>query len=262
MRPARTAIVLAFAATLAWASAAFGWSFGVVGDTRDDKHGVFPRILAAVADSDMEFLLHTGDLERPGGTKAWERFRGRIAGFTKPVHVVMGNHETRGGTAEEFAKFFGLPGTSYAFTHKNAHFAVLDNSRGRFPKGTLEWLDRELARHPKDGKGIRFLVVAMHAPPVTETIAPHGMDQKYGDQSARLLGILSRHKVDLVLCSHEHLHMVEDWKGIKVIVSGGGGAPIFPLQSYGFYRVDLADDGAVREKLVTVPAEALAAPAK
>ncbi len=262
MRPKRILILLAAAAVLAWASAAFGWSFGVVGDTRDDTHGIFPRILAAVADSDMEFLVHTGDLERPGGTSSWERFRRRAAGFPKPLHVVIGNHEVAGGTAPEFATFFGLPGPSYSFSHKNAHFVVLDNSRGRFPKGALDWLDQELSRHPKNKNGTRFLVLAMHAAPRTDSITPHGMNRRYADQSAKLFKILSRHKVDLILCSHEHLHTVDDWNGIKVIVSGGGGARMFPFQRHGFYRVDLSDDGAIRETLITIPDEAPAAAGK
>lgn len=261
MRPKRSSIVLA-AVVLAWASAAFGWSFGVVGDTRNDVNGVFPRILAAVAESDMEFLIHTGDLESRGGAKSWEVFRRRTAGFPKPLRVVIGNHEVVGATAQEFSTFFGLPGPSYSFTHRNAHFVVLDNARGRFPRGTLNWLDRELSKHPKMKNGVRHLVVAMHAPPRTDSITPHGMDKAYGEQSERLLGILSRHKVDLLLCSHEHMHLVEEWNGIKVIVSGGGGAPMFPFQRYGFYRVDLASDGPVRETLITIPAEAPAGSAK
>lgn len=261
MRPKRSAILLA-AAFFAWASAAFAWSFGVVGDTRNDRDGVFPRILAAVANSDMEFLIHTGDLEYAGGRKAWETFRRRTAGFRKPLHVVIGNHEIVGATEEEFGRFFGLPGSLYAFTHKNARFVVLDNARGRFARGTLEWLDRELAKHPKTKGGIRHLVVAMHAPPRTDSITPHGMDKRYGEQSEKLRGILSRHKVDLVLCSHEHMHLVEDWNGIKVIVSGGGGAPMFPFQRYGFYRVDIPADGPVRETLITIPPKAPAAPGK
>jgi len=175
---------------------------------------------------------------------------------------VIGNHEVRGAGEEEFARFFGLPGPSYSFTHKDALFVVLDNARGLFPRGTLDWLDRELSRHPKNKNGIRYRIVAMHAPPLTDTIAPHGMKRQYRAQSEKLLGILSRHKADLILCSHEHLHQVEDWNGIKVIVSGGGGAPMYPFQRYGFYRVDLPADGTVRETLITIPAEAPATPGK
>jgi hypothetical protein len=48
--------------TLLWASHAFAWSFAVCGDSQDDRDGIFPQILSAVDNSDMEFLLHTGDM--------------------------------------------------------------------------------------------------------------------------------------------------------------------------------------------------------
>lgn len=236
---------------LLWASAAFGWSFGVCGDSRDDRKGVFPRILSAVRDSDMELLLHTGDLERPGGTKSWEAFQAKTADFRKPLYVVIGNHELGGGTREEFARFFGLPSTSYGFTHKDVRFIVLDNAGGELPDALLGWLKRELAAHPKGKNGIARLVVAMHYPPQTDSIFPHGTKSGYGNQSVNLLKILQRHKVDLVLCSHEHLQMVEDWSGIKVIVSGGAGAPLVPFQKYGFYRIDVTGNG-IRETFLPV----------
>lgn len=246
----RTGSVLLLVA-LVWASAAFGWSFGVCGDSRDDKNGIFPRILAAVRDSDMEFLLHTGDLVRPGGTKSWEAFRAKTADFPKPIHVVIGNHEIQGGTREEFARFFGLPSTSYGFTHKDVRFIVLDNAGGDLPGPLLDWLDRELADHPKGKNGIARIVIAMHYPPQTDGIYPHGTKNGYGSRSVGLLAILLRHKVDLVLSGHEHLHMVEDWSGIKVIVSGGAGAPLVPFQKFGFYRIDVTGKG-FREKFVPV----------
>lgn len=238
-------------AALLWASAAFGWSFGVCGDSRDDKNGVFPRILAAVRDSDMEFLLHTGDLARPGGVASWEAFKARTADFPKPLYVAIGNHELHGGTREEFARFFGLHSTSYGFTHKDARIIVLDNAGGEFPAALLDWLEGELAAHPKGKNGIARIVVAMHHPPQTDNIFPHGTRNGYAGQSVDLLKILLRHEVDLVLCSHEHLHMVDDWSGIKVIVSGGAGAPLVPFQKYGFYRIDVTGKG-IREKFVPI----------
>jgi 3',5'-cyclic AMP phosphodiesterase CpdA len=246
---------------LLWASAAFGWSFGVCGDSRDDKNGVFPRILSAVRDSDMEFLLHLGDLERPGGTKSWKAFKAKAADFTKPLYVVIGNHELRGGTREEFASFFGLPSTSYGFTHKDVRFIVLDNADGALPDSLLDWLKRELAAHPKGKNGVARLVVAMHYPPQTDSIFPHGTKSGHADQSVNLLKILQLHKVDLVLCGHEHMHMVEDWSGIKVIVSGGAGAPLVPFQKYGFYKIDVGS-GGFRESFLPIPKSAPTAPDK
>lgn len=238
-------------AALLWATAAHAWSFGVCGDSRDDKNGIFPGILAAVRDSDMEFLLHTGDLERPGGKKSWEAFKAKTAGFGKPLYVGIGNHEIQGGTREEFARFFGLRSTSYGFTHRDTHFIIIDNAGGSLPDDVLRWADRELAAHPKGKNGIARIAVAMHIPPQTDGIFPHGTKGGYGDQSVRLLKILLRHKVDLILCGHEHMHMVEDWNGIKVIVSGGAGAPLIPFQKYGFYRVNMTGKG-IREKFIRV----------
>jgi 3',5'-cyclic AMP phosphodiesterase CpdA len=251
LKQIRTGSLLLLAALL-WASAAFGWSFGVCGDSRDDRYGIFPRILAAVRDSDMEFLLHTGDLERPGGKRSWEAFQAKTAGFPKPIRVAVGNHELRGGTREEFARFFGLPSTSYGFTHKEARFVVLDNAGGDLPDSLLDWLKRELSAHPKGKNGIRRIVVAMHIPPQTDGIFPHGTKNGYGKQSVKLLEILLRHGVDLVLCGHEHMHAVEDWSGIKVVVSGGAGAPLVPFQKYGFYRIDVNEDG-IRETFLPIP---------
>ncbi len=244
----------AFLAGLLWASTAFGWSFGVCGDSRDDTHGVFPLILAAVRDSDMEFLLHTGDLEDTGGEASWNVFRRRTAGFPKPLYVVYGNHEIRGGTREGFAAFFDLPGTNYSFTHRDARFVILDDANGSLPASTLAWLAGELAAHPKGKDGIAFLVVAMHVPPRTETIFPHGTKPGFVEQSDELYRLLLRYKADLVLCSHEHLHRVADWEGIRVIVSGGAGAPLYPFNRYGFYRVDL-DGKEVREKFLPIEPE-------
>jgi 3',5'-cyclic AMP phosphodiesterase CpdA len=243
-----TALLLA---ALLWASSAFGWSFGVCGDSRDDRYGIFPRILAEVAGSDMEFLLHTGDLERPGGTRSWEAFKAKTANFRKPLYAVVGNHDIRGGTREEFARFFGLRSTSYGFTHKDARFIVLDNAGGTIPDSRLDWLSGELTAHPKGKKGIARIVVAMHFPPQTDNIFPHGTKSGYGELSVKFLKILLRHKVDLILCSHEHMHAVDDWSGIKVIVSGGAGAPLVPFQKYGFYRIDVTQDG-FREKFIPV----------
>ncbi len=233
---------------------AFGWSFGVCGDSRDDSHGVFPRILSAVEKSDMEFLLHTGDLERFGGTASWQTFRDKTKDFPKPLFLVIGNHELQGSTAEEFARFFGLPGTSYSFTHRDAHFAILDNADGSIPDVRLEWLDRTLAAHPKGRNGIRYLVVAMHIPPRADTIFPHGTTQKYGAQSEALRKVLAGHKVDLLLCGHEHRQQVENWGEVKVIVSGGAGAPMYPLERFGFYRIDL-ENGRAAETFLRIRPE-------
>ncbi len=243
----RKLILLVLLVTLPWAGHAFAWSFAVCGDSRDDRDRIFPQILSAVENSDMEFLLHTGDMVNRESPGEWDAYREATASFRKPLRVVIGNHELYGGgTAERFAERFGLPGSSWSFNHKDAHFAIVDNAKGTFPDDTLAWLDRDLAAHPKGRGGITTLIVAMHVPPASEGIRPHGTRFDYGERSAKLLSILKRHEVDAVLSGHEHMQHVEDWEGILLLVSGGAGAPMVPFQRYGFYRIDVGN-GRVRE---------------
>lgn len=244
--------LLAALLLLAGAGRAFAWSFALCGDSRDDANGIFPQILAAVGDSDMEFLLHTGDMVGKDSEREWARFREATASFRKPLRPVLGNHELYGGgTRERFARRFGLPGASYAFTHRDTRFAIVDNAGGSLSDEALAWLDRDLAAHPKGKDGIAFLIVAMHIPPDTGTTRPHGARFGYEAQSVRLLAILKDHGADAVLSGHEHMHHVEDWEGILLLVSGGAGAPLVPLQRYGFYRIDLVN-GSVRERFLPV----------
>ena len=251
MKRAAALLLFLFVLLPAWPRAGHAWTFGVCGDSRDDTHGVFPRILAAVEDSDMEFLLHLGDLERPGGKVSWERFRRTTGGFSKPLYLVIGNHELYGGTREEFVRFFKVPGTSYSFNHRDAHIVLLDNADGTLLPERLRWLDEDLAAHPKGERGIRFLVVAMHYPPRTDGLSPHGTGKEYEKQSAALRSILQRRKVDLLLAAHMHMHHVEDWGGIRLIVTGGAGAPMYLFQFFGFYRVRL-EDNTVRELFLRI----------
>ena len=243
----RTVFLIALLSTILWEANAFGWSFAVCGDSRDDKDGIFPQILSAVENSDMEFLLHTGDMVNKESPGEWDLYREATARFRKPLRVVIGNHEIYGGgTPEKFAERFGLPGSSWSFTHKDAHFAIVDNAQGTFPDNTLAWLERDLAAHPKGKGGITTLIVAMHIPPGTSGTWPHGTRFDYGERSAKLLAILKRHGVDAVLSGHEHMQHVEDWEGILLLISGGAGAPLAPFQKYGYYRIDV-ENGRVRE---------------
>lgn len=243
----RSILLVAALLLVIGAGRAFAWSFALCGDSRDDKDDIFPQILAAVDRSGMEFLIHTGDMVARDSASEWARFREATSSFRKPLHPVIGNHELYGGgTREKFAQRFGLPGSSYSFTHRDAHFAIVDNAGGEMPDRTLAWLDRDLAAHPRGTDGIAYLIVAMHTPPDTGMTRPHGTRRDYEGQSARLLEILKKHGVDAVLSGHEHMQHVERWEGILLVVSGGAGAPLVPLQRYGFYRIDL-ENGSVRE---------------
>ncbi|MGZ9197244.1 MAG: metallophosphoesterase family protein, partial [Candidatus Deferrimicrobiaceae bacterium] len=93
----RKPILLVLLVGLLWTGHAFAWSFAVAGDSRDDKDGIFPQILSEVDRSDMEFLLHLGDMVNRDAAKEWEAYRAVTASFRKPLRVVIGNHELYAG---------------------------------------------------------------------------------------------------------------------------------------------------------------------
>jgi len=239
-------------AVLLLAADVFAWSFAVTGDSHDDRSGLFGRVLSAVDGSDMEFLIHVGDMTERGKEEEWARFRKAAASLRKPLYPVIGNRDKAGkGAGARFAQRFGLPGTSYSFNHRDAHFAVLDNAGLSLTEKALAWLDRDLAAHPKGGNGIAFLVVAMHVPPATDEIRPHGTRPGYEAQSRELLRILKKHRVDAVLAGHEHMNLANDWEGILVVVTGIERIPFLPFQRTGFHRIAL-EDGAVRATFVPI----------
>ncbi|MEW6719753.1 MAG: metallophosphoesterase, partial [Thermodesulfobacteriota bacterium] len=242
----------ALLAVLLWAGFAFAWSFAVTGDSHDDGEETFRAILQAVDRSDMEFLIHTGDLVPRDGEREWRRLREATAPFGKPIHPAAGNRDGSGPEARKrFAKRFGLPGTEYSFTRRDARFVVLDNSGGSLSDRSLAWLDRELASRPKGADGIAFLIVVMHIPPAAGTLIPHGTRPGYDEQCGKLLAILQKHGVDAVLSGHEHMNHTEDWDGILLVVSSAARVPWLPLQRRGFFRIVL-EDGRIREVFLQV----------
>lgn len=64
---------------------------------------------------------------------------------------------------------------------------------------------------------------------------------------AALLWATAAHPWSFGVCGDSR----DDKNGIKVIVSGGAGAPMVPFQKHGFYRVDMTGKG-IREKFIRV----------
>ena len=167
---------------------------------------------------------------------------GRGAGRDREVEDAAAGAERRraAGTAGGAGKRIGVGAAA-----RNARGERTERDETA-PKAALAWLDRDLAAHPKGKGGVTTLVVAMHIPPETDGIKPHGTRFGYKERTAKLLAILKRHGVDAVLSGHEHMQHVEDWEGVLLLVSGGAGAPLAPFQRYGYYRIDVGN-GKVRE---------------
>jgi hypothetical protein len=208
-------------------------TFIVFGDSRsssDAHRRLVERIRAEVPD----FVLGTGDLVDEGhDEQQWQDFFD-VEGPLLRDNVyfpALGNHDRqgRGRTAEVYREWFSLPDNgadserSYAFTWGIARFVILDSNASSFAlTDQTEWLERELVAARQDQR-IKHIFVVMHHPPYS--ISLHGGQR---DLRERWTPLFERYQVTAVFSGHDHVYTRAEVGGVHYLVSGGGGAALYP----------------------------------
>ena len=163
--------------------AADAWKFGVIPDTQwrqiegEENHGVGTHMIDAVVaemiKQDVDLVIHVGDLCDRASDEAFavaaKHFQPLAEAGIK-FYPIRGNHDSSNeNSAEQFARAFpNLPGTpnaegsspnlpsiaglTYAFTHKNVKFVMLDIFRVKVNGETIDykpgdfqpWINAEL----------------------------------------------------------------------------------------------------------------------
>lgn len=211
------------------------FSFIVYGDNRTDP-AAHERVVKAIRAAPSDFLVHTGDMVQDGGSSTdWQIFFSIETPLLRDrcVFATVGNHELRGYGAENFLRYFSPPkvsgesGLYYSVRWSNARFfflnamATWDSSRDR------EWLGRELSRSAvEDEPGVHRIAVLHHGP---FSAGPHGPNVSLVESGVEEL--LRSRGVELVLAGHDHMYERGERDGIKYIISGGGGAPLYQRRS-------------------------------
>jgi 3',5'-cyclic AMP phosphodiesterase CpdA len=198
------------------------FTFVAFGDTRSDLVA-HQKVVSSILTLAPDFLLHTGDMVADGSSASdWTTFfsveRRLLA--QAPMYGVLGNHEH--GSPFYF-EAFDFPGNGrwYSFDYGNVHFVALQIDReGGFAADSEQarWLENDLAQTHQPWK-----IVFFHIP-------PHSSALHRGDEQVRaaLEPILTKYHVDLVFNGHDHDYERLMTKGIVYIVTGGGGAPLYP----------------------------------
>ena len=219
----------------------------VLGDVRtlpQRWHAVSQRVFEK--EKDALFVIGTGDYPIDGRNyDLW------IRQFFKPARDLLGakalwpaigNHElTRragdlnGPERSHFFSLFELPGNErwYRSDYQLHTLIILDsNSHMRPGSPQYAWLRRQLRSSRK-----RFTLVAFHHAPYTS--GPHAFSFPDGtprewpvDEARRFLSPLFEiYGVDLVINGHDHLYERSLKGGVPYVVSGGGGAPLYKVNS-------------------------------
>ncbi len=198
--------------------------FIAYGDTRTqpDKHA---SVIARVLTFHPDFVIQTGDLVADGTNESqWDVFWQIETPLLRDTayYPALGNHEKEGAP---YFRYFGVP-QEYSFDYGNTHFVALDTNR---PDSELkqqeEFLRKDLLAHQK----ATWRVVFFHHTPYTCVDKP-GRRELAKALSARLEPILVEGRVQLVVNGHDHDYQRHvPPSGITYLVTGGGGAPLYPV---------------------------------
>ncbi|MBI5246426.1 MAG: metallophosphoesterase [Elusimicrobia bacterium] len=213
--------------------------FAVIGDAEPGRFwisrklfnepGVFWRLLSRANVSSPDFILQLGDMVSRGTVlNFWSFLRELVAsGLRAPYLTVLGNHDRfkpHGVTnSVVYQATFGSP--NYVFERGGWRFVVVDSSAGRITKPQLDWLSSVL-----DGK--TPTVVFTHIPP-----APLSEWTDWGrfkgaggfkEGAVEFMMLMSARKVSRVYMGHIHGLGVLERGGVKYVLTGGGGSPLFP----------------------------------
>lgn len=207
------------------------FSFAAYGDSRDNA--VLHEALAAkVAAAAPALFVHVGDFVSDGKNSAlWHRdFFVPAAALlrTAPLLPVLGNHENR---APQYFEYFAPPAVEsgsrteawYSCDYGCAHIVAIDSQQDLRPTSAqYGWLRRDLASERAAAAAWR--IVALHGPVYSSSL--HG-----GDASLQkhLVPLCETYRVSLVLSGHDHAYVRSTKNGVTYIVTGGGGAPLYPV---------------------------------
>jgi len=208
--------------------------FAVYGDMRGG-HAVHGRIVESILADAPDFAVVTGDLVMRGSDEAdWQRFfhvSGELLARV-PFYPAVGNHDLgrSGDEQRSIGEIFSFPsGPSrpdgahwYSFDVAGVHFSMID-SNAYESEEQLSWLRDDLAAARR--AGARALFAAVHDGPYSRGL--HGGNRVARERYAPLL---ARAGAVMLFSGHDHIYQRGEVDGLRYIVSGGAGAPLYPVR--------------------------------
>jgi 3',5'-cyclic AMP phosphodiesterase CpdA len=207
--------------------------FLVYGDTRSDP-AAHTALVGALASIPSDFLVNTGDLVQDGASATdWQSFFDAESPLLcqRPIFACIGNHELYNDAAgANFARYFGFVDNDLQ-VHPygtvrigSVRFFFLSGSYDWGSGSDRQWLEGALAA-ADDEAGVAWRIAVVHHGPWSS--GPHGPNESLVE--ARIPELLAAHKIDLVLSGHDHIYERGNSGMVKYIISGGGGAPLYPV---------------------------------
>jgi 3',5'-cyclic AMP phosphodiesterase CpdA len=207
------------------------FQFALYGDCRNG-HDAHRQLVAQMMALKPAFVVCSGDFVEKGDDAAeWKTFDEITGKMRKavPFYPVIGNHDVEKKGAGLYEKYLKVPTNTgqmqyYSFDYGNCHFIILDTVGSLAPDGAqYRWLQADLKA--SEGKATHRFVV-MHHP--LYTLVPLRTSPA-AKLRAQLLPLLKESKVCAVFTGHDHHFFYTRRDGVAQVLSGGGGAPLYPL---------------------------------
>ncbi len=223
--------------------------FAVYGDMRYPGHEAHRAVVEGLVKEAPPFVLNTGDLTDLGSEESnWQKYFEITAplGAIAPVVPALGNHdgERRGAGALITAGLFGLPAPNLwtSFDVSGVHFVLLSTNQMTDP-AQRDWLRDDLARARRHHA--RAIFAFCHEGPWSHGI--HGSSDVMVREYAPLLAAAH---VDVLFSGHDHIYergvgTTPEGK-LVYVVTGGGGAPLYPTSCRAASGPPLVDTRAHR----------------
>jgi hypothetical protein len=208
------------------------FEFVVYGDTRT-RHDVHRAVVAGILKySHADFAVQTGDLVEDARDNAlWPIFFDAERELLRKVayYPALGNHERNAKNYYDYMEAQPY----YSFDWGNAHLIVLNSdigsigpdkaARDAYWREQTRWLEDDLKS--SQGAGFRFLFA--HHPPLTAVKRRQGENP----HMAALEPMFEKYRVSGAFFGHDHNYQHYRKNGIHYFVSGGGGAPLYDVDS-------------------------------
>ena len=214
------------------------FTFAVFGDNRPGlpsltQPKIFKTILKDILKENPCFVVNTGDSVFGSSNigklqKQYAKYLENIKILSPiKVYLTLGNHEISGSKSNQafFAKEFGA--LYYSFDRGDSHFIILNTEvvgeAGRIAGKQLEWLKEDL----KKSKNARHKFIFVHRPmyPVSSHIGD-SLDSRPKERDA-LHSLFVQNRITAVIAGHEHLFDQQIKHGVRYIITGGAGAPLY-----------------------------------
>lgn len=255
-------------------SAADTVEFAVLGDAEPCRFAIlrllfnrpeaFLRQVRDIQPRPIDFTIQLGDMVSKGQPRYYDAFLRELAGLgiLRPYLTVCGNHDRSRPTGKShstlYRRLFGK--ANYSFDRGPARFVVLDSSDRRVSRAQLRWLKLVL------DTPLRKLVFT-HMPPVQLGLWGGGAAHELGgftEGSHKFMDLMSESRVERVYMGHVHAFGVQDWGGVRYVLTGGGGSALFPSGAqdrFHHYLTVTVGPGGVSERVYPLDGEPFAVPA-